>query len=107
MAETEMLKGLYRLGGLPRPVRDRWWRLKGRKIGGRWARVILRWKLPRSERARKAALASAFETIKSLAIKHENSKFVALSTLGEGLSSIYEEVGVMVAVNAFKCFAAH
>jgi hypothetical protein len=70
-----------RLGDHPKPVIQRWWRLKIRKAAGRFARAIGRWRLPRNERERKKALASAFETIKSQAIRHENSKLVGLSTL--------------------------
>ena len=78
---TEKEKRKRRLGGQPKPVIQRWWRLKGGKWGQRWARVISRWKLPRAERENRAALLSAFETIKSQAIKHENGKLVGLSTL--------------------------
>ncbi len=70
-----------RLGDRPKPVIERWWRFKSRKTAQRLARTISRWRLPRKERERRAALASAFEAIKSQAIKHDNSKFVGLSTL--------------------------
>jgi hypothetical protein len=41
----------------------------------------MRWKLPRAERQRRAALEAAFETTKYFAIKNENGKFKGLSTL--------------------------
>lgn len=70
-----------RLGDRPRPVIERWWRFKGRRLAQRWARAISRWRLPRAERQRKAALTSAFETFKSQAIKHESGSFPGLSVL--------------------------
>jgi hypothetical protein len=70
-----------RLGNQPKPVVQRWWRFRIRKAGRRLVRAIARWRLPRTERARKAALVSTFETVKSQAIKHENGKFVGVSTL--------------------------
>jgi hypothetical protein len=44
-------------------------------IAHRLARRLMRWKIPRAERERNAALASAFETIKHYAIKNEHGKF--------------------------------
>jgi hypothetical protein len=70
-----------RLGSHPKPVIERWWRFKTRKLAQRFARAIARWRLPRNERERRKALASAFETIKTQAIRHENGKLVGLSTL--------------------------
>jgi hypothetical protein len=78
---AEKTKRKRRLGEQPKPVVQRWWRFKSRKAAQRLARAISRWRLPRAERERQVALASAFETIKSQAIKHENSKFVGVSTL--------------------------
>ncbi|MDO8399001.1 MAG: hypothetical protein Q7T45_14385 [Bradyrhizobium sp.] len=70
-----------RLGNQPKPVIQRWWRLKSVRVAKRVARFMSRWKLPLAERKRRRVLASTFETIKSLAIKHENGKFTGLSIL--------------------------
>lgn len=51
------------------------------KLAQKFARTYMRWKLPRRERERRAALESAFETTKYWAIKNENGKFQGLSTL--------------------------
>jgi hypothetical protein len=75
------MKAKRRLGDLPKPAIQRWWRLKGRKLAARLVRAYMRWKLPRTERARRAALESTFETVRYYAIKNENGKFQALSTL--------------------------
>jgi hypothetical protein len=80
-AMEEKKKSKRRLGDQPKPVIQRWWRLKGRKWAQGIVRSVSRWRLPWAERERKAALISAFETIKSQAIKHENGKFIGLSTL--------------------------
>jgi hypothetical protein len=75
------IKAKKRLGDQPKPVIQRWWRFKGRKLAQKFARAYMRWKLPRTERKRRAALEAAFETIKYWAIKYEDGKFPASSTL--------------------------
>ncbi len=77
----EKKRSKRRLGDQPKPVIQRWWRFRGRQWAVRIARFISRRRLPLTEREQKAALVSAFETIKSQAIKHENGKFIGLSTL--------------------------
>jgi hypothetical protein len=79
--DVRSMKAKRRLGDFPKPVIQRWWRLKSRKLAGRLVRAYMRWKLPHTERAQRAALDSAFETIKYYAIKNENGKFKGLSTL--------------------------
>ncbi len=74
-------KAKKRLRDRPRPVIERWWRFKIGKLAKRYARKYSRWKLPRAERKRRAALESAFETTRYFAIKNENGKFPGLSTL--------------------------
>lgn len=76
-----MDKAKRRLGAQPKPVVQRWWRLKSLKLAHKVARAYMRWKLPWKERKRRAALKSAFETTKYWAIKNENGKFQGFSTL--------------------------
>jgi len=70
-----------RLQDAPKPVVERWMRIKGI----RWARTIsrayMRLKLPISERERRKALERTFETIKYYAIKNENGRFRGTSTI--------------------------
>jgi hypothetical protein len=79
----ENLKSKRRLRDLPKPAIRRWWRFKARKLAERLARAFVRVKLrhSHSERERRAALEKAFETVKYFAIRNENGKFRALSTL--------------------------
>jgi hypothetical protein len=74
-------KAKRRLSAQPKSIIRRWWRLKSRKLAQRFARAYMRRILPRTERKRRAALESAFETTKYWAIKNENGKFKGLSTL--------------------------
>ena len=74
-------KAKRRLRDQPKPVIQRWWRFKSKKLAQKFARAYMRWKLPRTERKRRAALESAFETLKYWAIKNENGKFHGMSTL--------------------------
>ena len=75
------MKARRRLGELPKPAIRRWWRLKIRNLARRVSRARMRRKLPRLERARRTALEETFEMVKHYAIKNENGKFKALSTL--------------------------
>ena len=61
----EKKRSKRRLGDQPKPVIQRWWRFRGRQWAVRIARFISRRRLPLTEREQKAALVSAFETIKS------------------------------------------
>jgi hypothetical protein len=70
-----------RLTNQPKPVVRRWWRFKAARLARRLARAYGRFKLPRVERKRRAALDSAIETTRYWAIKNENGKFRGLSTL--------------------------
>ncbi len=74
-------KAKRRLGNQPKPIIKRWYRFKIGKLAQRLVRAYMRWKLPRTERKRRAALEAAFETTKYFAIKNENGKFKGLSTL--------------------------
>jgi hypothetical protein len=76
-------KAKKRLGHQPKPVIQRWWRFKVRKLGQKLTRAYVRWKLTlsRKERKRRAALEAAFETAKYYAIKNENGHFKGVSTL--------------------------
>jgi hypothetical protein len=70
-----------RLLDAPKPVVERWMRIRGK----RWARIIsrayMRLKLPLSERERRKALEQTFETIKYYAIKNENGRLRGTSTI--------------------------
>jgi hypothetical protein len=79
MAKT--MRPKRRLSDLPKAAAQRWWRLKIRNLARRVARARMRRKLPRVERARRAALEATFETVKYYAIKNENGKFKGVSTL--------------------------
>jgi hypothetical protein len=74
-------KAKRRLGDQPKPVIERWWRFKSRKLARKIALAYARRRLPLAERKRRAALEAAFETTKYYAIKNENGKFRGLSTL--------------------------
>jgi hypothetical protein len=65
----------------PPEVVQRWMRMKMIKGAHRLARIYMRWRLPRSERARGRALEEAFNTIKDQAIKLEHARYKASSTI--------------------------
>jgi hypothetical protein len=81
MKATGAQKSKRRLLDAPKPVIERWMRIKGIKWGHAIARAYMRWKLPRTERERRKALEEAFETFKHYAIKNENGMLRASSTL--------------------------
>jgi hypothetical protein len=70
-----------RLQDAPKPVVERWMRIRGI----RWAHVVsrtyMRMKLPISERERRKALEETFDTIKYYAIKNEHGRFRGTSTI--------------------------
>ena len=70
-----------RLRDAPKPVIERWMRIKGIRWAHTISRAYMRLKLPISERNRRKALERAFETIKYYAIKNENGRFRGTSVI--------------------------
>ena len=70
-----------RLLDAPKPVVERWMRIRGIMWARTISRAYMRLKLPISERKRRKALERTFETIKYYAIKNENGRFRGTSTM--------------------------
>lgn len=70
-----------RLSDVPKPVRERWASLKRRKWARQISRAYMRWKLPRTERARKRTLEETFEALRYWAARYEDSRMSGVKTL--------------------------
>lgn len=81
MSNIPVEKVRRRLRDQPKPVIQRWMRIKALGKGRVLARALMRLWLPHTERERRKALEQTFETTKHYAIKNENGKFRGVSTL--------------------------
>jgi len=77
MERENTRKAKRRLLDAPKPVIERWARMRNLRWAQAVARFIVRQKLPWTERGRQKALEQAFETFKYYAIKHESGRFSA------------------------------
>ena len=81
MRLQQTVKQKRRLRDAPKPVRDRWMRIKALNWAHKIARACMRWILPIAERQRRKALEQTFQTVKHYAIKSENGRFRGSSIL--------------------------